>query len=231
MPSPLAAVAASLALLATPAAAAAPAKKVAAQADWSKTVVDTGTGWRMGNSHAPTKLVEYGSFNCPHCAAFEKEAMPKIRELVAAGKISFEFRPKQLFPHDPSATLLALCAGERQAFAFTEDYMASAPAVLARLRAAYKADQAAFDVADAAGPGASATFMARTGQMAPIAQRHGVSAARAEQCLTDPKLLKRVDDNEQAALAAGVTGTPTFFIDGAPATSDDLVALGIPVTL
>lgn len=227
MPSPLVALASALALFAAPVGAAAPAKAP----DWSKTVVDTGIGWRMGNPAAATKLVEYGSFNCPHCAEFEKGAMPKIIEMVAAGKLSFEFRPKQLFPHDPSATLLALCAGDRQAFAFTEDYMKSAPDVLARLRAAYKADTAPFDAADAAGPAASATFMAKTGEMGPIAARHGVSAAKAAQCLSDPKLLKRVEDNEAAALAAGVRGTPTFFINGAPATSDDLVALGIPVAL
>ena len=160
-----------------------------------------------------------------------KAAMPTIRTMVASGKISFEFRPKQLFPHDPSATLLALCAGKNRAFAFTEDYMSNAPAVLGRLRAAYKADQAPFEKADADGVAAKAALMARVGEMTPIAGRHGVTAARAAQCLGDAKLIQRVEDNEAAAQAAGVTGTPTFFVDDKPAGVPELEALGIPVTL
>jgi len=225
------AAAAALAILAVPASAAPPAKAPAAKVDWTKAVTDTGKGWRMGNPKAPTRLVEYGSFNCPHCAAFEKSAMPAIRKLVAAGKISFEFRPKQLFPHDPSATLLALCAGKGRVFAFTEDYMTNAPAVLAKLRAAFKVDKAAFDKAETDGPAAGSRFIARTGEMGAIAQRHGVSAAQADQCLGDPKLIQRVEDNENAALDAGVKSTPSFFINDKEAAPADITALGIPFTL
>ena len=228
MRSILPAAAAALAVLSVPGSAAPAAKVPAAKVDWTRTVSDTGIGWRMGNPKAATRLVEYGSFNCSHCAAFEKAAMPAIRERVAAGTISFEFRPKQLFPHDPSATLLALCAGKDRVFAFTEDYMASAPGILEKLRTAYKADKSAFDQAESAGSAVGSRFLARTGDMAAIAQRHGVTAAQADQCLGDPKLIQRVEDNEAAALAAGVTGTPTFFVNDKRVEPADLAALGIP---
>ena len=223
---------AAIATLSAPAmlpAASPAAKAVPAKVDWTKVVADTGTGWRMGNPKAATKLVEYGSFNCPHCAAFAAGAMPVIRKKVASGQMNFEFRPKQLFPHDPPATLLAHCVGKPRVFAFTEDYMANQDAVLARLRAAYKADHAVFDKAgDAAG---TARAMARIGDMAPIAQRAGVTPARANQCLGDAALIARVEANEKAALAAGVKGTPTFFINGQRVEPDALAKLGIPIAL
>lgn len=220
--------AAGLSLAMAPALSAQQPARRAAPTDWTKVVADTGTGWRMGNPKAPTKLVEYGSFNCGHCAEFAKAAMPAIRKLVAAGKISFEFRPKQIFPHDPSATVLAHCVGKARVFAFTDDYMVQAPAVLDRLRKAYSTNPGEIEAAQAGGLGALTESFARLGAMTPIAGRHGVNAARAKQCLADKALIARVDANEKAALAAGVRGTPTFFVNGKAATPSALEALGLP---
>ncbi len=212
---------------APPAQKAAPAKKAAAT-DWTKVVTDTGTGWRMGNPKAPNALVEYGSFNCGHCAEFAKAAMPVIRKQVAAGKLSFEFRPKQIFPHDPSATVLAHCVGKGRVFAYTDEYMEQSPAVLDRLRKAYAASPDVIEKAQAGGLPAMVSTLARLGDIAPIAARHGVTPAKAGQCLADKAILARVDANEKAALAAGVRGTPTFFLNGKAAQPAALEALGIP---
>lgn len=204
------------------------AMKKGAATDWTKVVTDTGNGWRMGNPKAPNKLVEYGSFNCGHCAEFAKAAMPAIRKQVAAGKLSFEFRPKQVFPHDPSATVLALCTGKARVFAYTDDYMGEARKVMDRLRTAYETDPETMEKAQKDGLLTMSATLARLGNMAPIAARHGVTAARAAKCLADPALIARVEANEKAALAAGVTRTPTFFLNGKAATQDTLEAMGLP---
>lgn len=220
--------AAAAALLAVPASSAPAPAKSAAKTDWTKVVADTPHGWRMGNPKAKTQLVEYGSFNCPHCAAFAKAAMPVIRSKVASGQMSFEFRPKLLFPHDPSATVLARCVGKARVFGFTEDYMANQKPVMDRLRAAYKADPDAFAKAGEQSEAAMARMLARVGQMGPIASRAGVPAAKADQCLGDAKLLARVQADETAAVAAGVTRTPTFFVNGVETALPDLAKLGLP---
>jgi protein-disulfide isomerase len=215
--------AAAAALLAVTLGAAAPPRAI----DWTRQLVDTGVGFRMGNPKAATRLVEYGSYNCPHCAAFAAAAEGDIRRLVKSGRLSFEFRPKLIFAHDPSATAIGRCVGRAHAFAFIADYMRAAPTVAARLEAAFDADPASFERARAAGIGPLALRFARAGAMAPIAARHGLAPAALEKCLTNPALLKRIEANERAATAAGVTGTPTFFVNGRLVDIKAVQALGI----
>ena len=42
----------------------------------------------------------------------------------------------------------------------------------------------------------------------------GLSNDRIQACITDEAALKAADDRAKAASAAGVTGTPTFFVNG-----------------
>ena len=74
----------SLSLLALPAAlVAAPA------ANWASRVTMTPIGGHyMGNPAAPTKLVEYVSYTCSHCAHFVSEASAPLRtDYVKGGKV------------------------------------------------------------------------------------------------------------------------------------------------
>ena len=54
-----------------------------------------------------------------------------------------------------------------------------------------------------------------------VAARHGVSAEQSRRCLADPAGLQRLNQIGAAANAAGVTGTPTFFINGAMVNVND----------
>ena len=55
---------------------------------------------------------------------------------------------------------------------------------------------------------------AEVGGMAQIAGRFGVTAARAKQCLADPKGLERLINMTKTAMDNGIGHTPTFIING-----------------
>jgi predicted DsbA family dithiol-disulfide isomerase len=66
---------------------------------------------------------------------------------------------------------------------------------------------------------------AELGGLAEIAARFGVTSARAQQCLADPKAIKQLVDMTQTAENNGIGHTPTFIINGTmtdAATWEDL---------
>ena len=66
----------------------------------------------IGNPAAPTKIVEYMSYTCGHCADFENKDAPLLKsQYVATGKASFEIRNLVLNPVDLTAAMLARCGG------------------------------------------------------------------------------------------------------------------------
>lgn len=62
----------------------------------------------LGNPEAPTCVVEYGDYECPYCAG----AAPVLRELVSAsaGQVRLIFRNFPLFEVHPHALTAALAA-------------------------------------------------------------------------------------------------------------------------
>ncbi|MCW3476998.1 DsbA family protein [Limobrevibacterium gyesilva] len=62
----------------------------------------------IGRADAPVTVTEWFSLTCPHCAAFHRESLPKIRtELVDTGKVRLVFRD---FPLDQVALTAAMVA-------------------------------------------------------------------------------------------------------------------------
>ncbi|HEY7810564.1 MAG TPA: thioredoxin domain-containing protein [Allosphingosinicella sp.] len=197
-----------------PQADAAPARKAAAPAavDWSKRVAATPEGgFVMGNPAAKVKVVEYGSLTCPHCAAFSNSAKAGLAARVRTGKVSFEFRNYVLNGIDVAATLVARCGGTARFFPLAEKFYATQEDWVGKIRALPAAQQAQLK---AMGEGPRLVRLAQLGGMTQLAAQLGLPAARANACLADPAALKRVVAMAEAAHAAGVEGTPTFFING-----------------
>lgn len=191
-----------------PAAAKPPAKTAAA--DWSRTVVGTPQGgFRMGRPNAPLKLIEYGSLVCPHCRRFAETGVgPLISGYVKAGKVSWEFRPYILSGLDIAATLLATCNGARSFFPIAHDLYAAQPGWSRSI------DQAQSDqIASLPENQMYAEFAKATG-IGTIAAKHGIAPQRANQCLRDGAAALRLAKIAEVANGLGVTGTPTFFING-----------------
>lgn len=210
---------AAAAAISVPAAAApvrhspAPAHPVAAARDWSRMVVATPEGgFRMGNPNARVKLVEYGSLTCSHCAEFAQEGEPAlVRNYVRTGRVSYEYRNYILNGVDVVASLLARCSGPLGFFPMAQNLYATQQQWMSRISGLSQAQK---DQIKALPEGQRLVRLGEVSGLAQVAARYGVAPARANQCLADKAGLDRLGQMAEAAQAVGVTGTPTFFING-----------------
>jgi protein-disulfide isomerase len=196
-------------------AAALSASSVAAPAktNWlvNFTVTDKGAHV-IGNPAAPNKVVEYLSYTCGHCAEFELKEAPAFKtQYVATGKASLEIRNLLLNPIDLTAAMLARCGGKGRFFGNQKHLFATQSVWLGKTKNISAATQAKLKAEDYAG------FM--TGVYTEIGldtimQQRGITPVQGKACITDKAALKAVLDMTDAGSAAGVTGTPSFMING-----------------
>lgn len=118
---------------ATAPAPAAPAAAAAPVEDFTRDFV-------LGDVNAPVTLVEYGSFTCPHCAAFSNDVLPKLKaDFIDTGKVKFIHREVYFDRYGLWAAMVARCGGEmryhgliKALYAGQRDWLASDdPAVIA----------------------------------------------------------------------------------------------------
>ena len=205
-------------------AAAAPARKAApARADWTQTVVETPEGgFRMGNPAAKVKLVVYASMTCPHCATFAASAKGPIAARVRSGRLSFEYRPYVLNGIDLMATLLARCAGPSGFFPLSDKLFATQSEWVGRIENLPEAEQQRIGALPENEQFAAA---AEAVALTQVAAQHGVAAEKARACLVDTAAIQRIEEIGAAADAIGVSGTPTFSINGSLVHAHDWAEL------
>ena len=199
-----------LALGLVAAAPAAAEAAVTAQArDWTRTVEATAEGgYRMGNPNAPLKLVEYASITCPHCAEFAAAASPTLRnDYIRSGRLSWEVRPYLIFPSDPGIFLLMQCEGAGSFFEASDVLFAAQEDWSHRLM--HQREQLSTlttrQLVSAA---------VRAAGVDQIFRNRGMSDARINSCLADETALQRLVANHRRYASQGVTGTPTFYLNG-----------------
>ena len=208
----LAIVALAAGALAASAPAAAPQKKSVAR-DWTRLVIATPEGgFRMGNPNAKVKLIEYGSLTCPHCRHFAEQGVkPLLANYVKKGKVSYEFRNMVLNGIDVAVTLVARCGGAPHFFPMTDNLYATQVQWVGKITGLSAADKDELqNLPDAA-------RMARVldiGGITAIAQRHGITPARAKACVADLAGLDRLGKMVERANALGVISTPSFIVNG-----------------
>lgn len=74
---------------------------------------------RLGNADAVIQVVEYSSFDCPHCAEFHENVLPALLQRVRRGEIAFTFVPLYGtggIANGEGAARTAICAGQQGAF-------------------------------------------------------------------------------------------------------------------
>ena len=144
----------------------------------------------MGRDDAPVTMIEYSSLACPHCAAFHRDVLPKIKETyIDTGKVRLIYRDFPLGGLALAAAMLARCGGSAKFFGFIE--------VLYRSQAQW-----------------SRSDDPRR-ELARVARFGGISQKDFEACLTNEPLM--TDIRERAVDAKqkfGIDSTPTFIIDG-----------------
>ena len=178
--------------------------------DWTRTITVTPQGgFILGNPDAKTKLVEYMSYSCPHCADFAKTATPELKSgWIKRGALSIEYRNFVRDPFDLSASLIARCGGQGKFLANHEAIFATYEEWIAKAEAYQPAKDTDTvtqlgDVADKLG------FIA-------LAGKNGIAADAAKKCVADPEALKTIMALRAGAMQANpdFEGTPTFVLDG-----------------
>ena len=190
-----------------------PAAATAPATDWTQRVEATSEGgFRMGNPDAPLKLVEFLSLTCPHCANFSAEAMPTLlSDHIRSGRLSLEYRSYVLNHYDLAAAVLSRCASPRNYFGLVTDLLAQQEVWAGRADALTPAQRMEIEVRP------TTLTVARTADLVglkPIAAAHGISAAEAERCLANREGLTQLLAMRDSAERLGVSGTPTFILNG-----------------
>jgi protein-disulfide isomerase len=75
----------------------------------------------LGNPDAPVTIIEYASLTCPHCAHFQNDVLPDLKErYISTGKVKLIYRDFPLDERALSAAALAQCAGPDRYFGFLD---------------------------------------------------------------------------------------------------------------
>jgi Na+/H+ antiporter NhaA len=137
-----------------------------------------------GPEDAPVTLVEYGDFECPYCG----QAEPVVRELLRDfGDLRYVWRHLPLndvHPHSQMAAEAAEAAAEQGAFWEMYDLLLSHQSALTE------------------------------GDLVGYAQELGLDVERFEEDLERHTGAARIAEDVDGADLSGVSGTPTFFING-----------------
>jgi protein-disulfide isomerase len=148
----------------------------------------SGRGHSKGPEHAPVTVIEFSDYECPFCRRAEPVVEQMLREY--AGKVRFEYRHfplESIHPQARGASEAAACADEQGRFW------------------EYHAQLFAGDGSALAQP-----------KLLEHATQLGLDLAAFQACIAEGRGRARVDADLEAGGAAGVTGTPAFFVNGAP---------------
>jgi protein-disulfide isomerase len=144
----------------------------------------------FGSADAPVTMIEYYSLNCSHCAAFHREVFPELKaRYIDTGKVRMVFRDFPLNWPAAEAAMLTHCAGP-------ERFLAVQHALFETYRRWSAATPSLLAVAE-------------------VGESVGVTRAEFKACLETDDLQDQVIASFNFANETlGVSGTPTFFING-----------------
>ncbi len=150
---------------------------------------------RFGSASAPVELTVYEDFHCPHCADFAQEFGPVLDAARDAGRLELVVWPMSFIDEGSSRAARAMgCATEA---GFGERYH----------RGLFANDQLEWS----------------SEQLLELATRSTATVpASFVDCIQGQETAVWAESVNAAADAAGVTGTPTLFLDGAPLPLEDL---------
>lgn len=168
-------------------------------------------GPTRGPADAPITLVEFSDYECPFCKASESVVVQVLERYPTQVKLEFKNYPLPTHPKARPAAEAAVCAAEQGKF--------------------WEFHDALFEKAPQIAPE----------QLAAIATEAGLDAARLQECIAAKKGSAQIDADLAAGKAAGVAGTPAFYVNGVPisggrtvdefarAIDAELARLGLPI--
>lgn len=160
----------------------------------------------IGRADAPVTVIEYASFTCSHCGDWHRTVWPAFKaRYVDTGKARLVFRD---LPTDPvqvsaSAAGVSICAAPENAEQVIAAFMGGQAALLDG-----GPQEAWFGAAVAAS---------------------GRTEDQIRDCLRDPATMARLRAGVEGAVAAGVQGTPSFFVNGRRVEDSSLTGLSAAI--
>mgnify|MGYP002883084340 CR=1 FL=1 len=199
----IAAAAAILAIAATP---------PAPQGSGGKVVRTAAGSHVVGNPEAKDTLVEFVSYTCSHCAAFEREGDDLMKaQFVASGRLKFEVRHRVLNVVDMTVATGVHCLPTAKFFAGHSAMLRTQDKWLAKATAASQSQQARWRTGT---PRDKMRAVASDIGLYDMLGRHGLSRSQLDQCFGDPKIYQPITDQTVAASKRGINSTPTFELNG-----------------
>jgi protein-disulfide isomerase len=159
-------------------------------------IIETGPDdFSLGPKDAPVTIVEFSDFECPFCRTGAQAAKDALERYPDTVRLVFKNLPldtacndgltQQLHPFACRAALLARCAGAGEPALFWQAHDAF-----------FRASALSQDVVDQ------------------IASELPLSRKELDACVASDEELSKVKADLAAARKLGVTGTPTFFLNG-----------------
>jgi len=153
----------------------------------------------LGPENAKVLIIEFSDFQCPFCRSFWRETLNRLKsEYIDSGKsVKFVYRDFPLNSIHPLAQKYAEaaeCSGDQGKYWQMHDKI--------------------FEEQDKLGQGTIGVY--NVSDLKKWAIELGLSSSEFNQCLDSGKYAKEVENDFNDGSAAGVRGTPTFFINGIP---------------
>lgn len=148
---------------------------------------------RLGNKNAPVTIIEFSDFKCTYCQRFHQTVAPTLlKDYVNTGKVTFVYKHSAFLGQESVwAAQAAECAADQAKFWPYHDLLFARQA--GENRVPFTKDN-----------------------LINLARELGLDMVRFEPCLNNDQTQSRVQADTQEGEAAGVRGTPTFFINGRP---------------
>ncbi|WP_193139159.1 DsbA family protein [Meridianimarinicoccus sp. MJW13] len=146
----------------------------------------------MGDPDAPVTVIEYASFTCPHCANFHATTFKELKKnYIDTGKVRFIHREVFFDRYGLWAAMVARCGGQLRYFGVAD---------------LIYTDQQSWTQGE---PAQIADNLRRIGRTS------GLSNDQLDACLQDAeKAQALVAWNDANTKADGISGTPSFVIEG-----------------
>lgn len=156
-------------------------------------VLESGNPFK-GDPSAPVVIVEFSDYQCPYCANYVQQTLPQISEsYIATGQVVYVYVNMPLSFHEQAqaAAEAAECAGLQRAFWPMHDLLFDSQAEWS------------------GSPEAELLFREYAAQL-------GLDEATFAACMEEHWTAAQIEQDLSLAENAGVSATPTFFINGEP---------------
>lgn len=143
----------------------------------------------VGSPSAPATIIEYASLTCPFCRKFHTTTYPRLKkELIDTGKVRLIVREFPIGRAAGAAAIVSRCAPQKDYFVLFDKFLSQ------------QRNWTSQDV--------------RPDAIYKIAAQTGMKREAFDACLANKKIEEGLKTVKQRGRDFGVSGTPTFFING-----------------